>query len=621
MTLTPADLGTHPPKPRLALRVGVTGHRDLSQAPVDTLRGEIEQVLRLAASAMSGLPTSLVRSCYTNDQPLLLVISPLARGADCLVAETALASAERLGVEVRIQAPLPFCRADYEKDADEAGQSYPEWLEQHRRLRDLPSTTVLELDGSHASKESRDRAYEAVGHLVVDACDVLIAIWDGLEAKGQGGTGAVVGYAKSQGRVVAHIAADGSGTTLLVEGSAEALPKLDEMLQDTLLPASIPHTLAPVAKAEKLTPEIGGALEYFHATEARFTLGVFYAMVNHLLSRGWPSWPKFFPKAYVEKSNEDWAQPPAMELDDHARGYYQRFDAWADNLAIYYADWMRSSFTWNYLAGAVSLILGLVHLWHGQMPEAEHHEEGSGKGLVIAEIVLGVSVLAVFAIARMREVRERWVDYRRLSERLRWTALLSALGAGWRHGSQPDTEVAERLGHSAWVDWYLIAIMRQTGLPGIRLTTGYLEHYRRLLMERLKGQLDHHESRIQMASRASGCIRAAALGAFGLGLIASMLRALPIMPEHVGSTLLGLTAAFTVLSASAAGFAGTADYSKLIQSSRALIPAIRELLAKLDRAAPTRAALMPIAQEVSQVMMQEQDDWVRVFSLKEIEVG
>jgi hypothetical protein len=45
---------------------------------------------------------------------------------------------------------------------------------------------------------------------VVDNCDVLIAVWDGEGAEGQGGTGEVVARARSQGKPVVIVRAGNS---------------------------------------------------------------------------------------------------------------------------------------------------------------------------------------------------------------------------------------------------------------------------------------------------------------------------------------------------------------------------------------------------------------------------
>ena len=51
----------------------------------------------------------------------------------------------------------------------------------------------------------REEAYERAGRYVVDRCDALIAVWDGEQSRGRGGTAEIVGYAQKQGVPIAWV--------------------------------------------------------------------------------------------------------------------------------------------------------------------------------------------------------------------------------------------------------------------------------------------------------------------------------------------------------------------------------------------------------------------------------
>jgi len=53
-----------------------------------------------------------------------------------------------------------------------------------------------------AYRASSDEAYAAAGRRLVDHSDVLMAVWDGCPARGPGGTGDVVAYARACGTPV-----------------------------------------------------------------------------------------------------------------------------------------------------------------------------------------------------------------------------------------------------------------------------------------------------------------------------------------------------------------------------------------------------------------------------------
>jgi hypothetical protein len=46
---------------------------------------------------------------------------------------------------------------------------------------------------------TREAAYEQAGRRVVEASDVLLALWDGAPSRGQGGTAEIVEHARERG--------------------------------------------------------------------------------------------------------------------------------------------------------------------------------------------------------------------------------------------------------------------------------------------------------------------------------------------------------------------------------------------------------------------------------------
>jgi hypothetical protein len=158
------------------LIVGVTGHRPhrLVPAELDTLRQQVRDALAalLAHAAARGV----------------LLLSPLAAGADQLMACVALEAGCRLAC------PLPFPREEYAHDFTEpqARAAYQALLAR--------AADVIELPGSRATPERADEAYAAVGAYIVKRAAVLLAIWDGEPAHGPGGTAQVLASA-----VAAHL--------------------------------------------------------------------------------------------------------------------------------------------------------------------------------------------------------------------------------------------------------------------------------------------------------------------------------------------------------------------------------------------------------------------------------
>lgn len=162
--------------------VGVTGHRParLRDADAALLRARIREVLDRIATATGVSP---------------VILSPLAEGADRLVAWTAL----RAGLP--LHCVLPFPRDVYARDFPTASSR-----EDFAALLDA-AAIVVELDGSAATPEERDAGYRAVGDYTVARCTLLIAVWDGAAPRGEGGTGEVVALALARRIPVVWIAA------------------------------------------------------------------------------------------------------------------------------------------------------------------------------------------------------------------------------------------------------------------------------------------------------------------------------------------------------------------------------------------------------------------------------
>lgn len=156
--------------------IGVTGHRVLTEP--ERIQAGVDQALDRIAQRFPGQP--------------LAVISSLAEGADRLVARRVLARPA-----ARLVVPLPLAKADYLTDFESA-ESKQEFLDLLGR-----ADQVVELPRA----PTRDAAYEKAGEYALDHSDVLLAVWDGRHAQGEGGTGAIVAQARARGLPIAWVRA------------------------------------------------------------------------------------------------------------------------------------------------------------------------------------------------------------------------------------------------------------------------------------------------------------------------------------------------------------------------------------------------------------------------------
>ena len=156
----------------IPLVVGVTGHRDLIPDEIPLLRKRVQSFFETLRQLFPGMP--------------IMVITPLAEGADRLVADVA----KELGMSLVIL--LPMARHLYQ--ADFRSESLAEFQE----MMDLGEIVELPLVGK-AAEDLRERAvrdlqYAQLGAYLAAHCHILLALWDGKVSTSTGGTGHVVQF-------------------------------------------------------------------------------------------------------------------------------------------------------------------------------------------------------------------------------------------------------------------------------------------------------------------------------------------------------------------------------------------------------------------------------------------
>jgi len=156
------------------LVIGVTGHRDLRPDDLPHLEQNVKHVFERLRERYGSTP--------------LLVLSPLAEGADRLVARVGLL--DEFGA--RLVVPLPMPAALYEADFEEPGSvhEFRELLARAGCAFVLPP--AVDPESIRNPGPARDRRYELAGAYVVGQSQILIALWDGIESGKIGGTSAMV---------------------------------------------------------------------------------------------------------------------------------------------------------------------------------------------------------------------------------------------------------------------------------------------------------------------------------------------------------------------------------------------------------------------------------------------
>jgi len=328
-----------PPQTRIV--VGVTGHRNVGDDP--GLRARVRFALLLLSESKrdaDGRPAALT------------VVSAIAEGADRLVAREALRF-DGGALEV----VLPFAEADYLEDF-ETDASKAEFGELLARSSAAPRVV--------GSSDNRDEGYEKAGRAITDACDVLLAIWDGEGSRGRGGTAEIVAYARDQGRRL-----------LWIESQAPFLIHDDAGSDET---ADYNAYLR-----DKLDPEV---IEKATADQ-----------------RGW-----WTPRNADDANLLDLDAMMGWILPDFVR---------ADQLATRYQQW-------HYRVGFLMFTLPVVAVLTVTIQSffAPRHPE-----LMLIEVAALLGLLILLGVSRKAQLHSRWISYRFLAERLRSSYFLAIVGS------------------------------------------------------------------------------------------------------------------------------------------------------------------------------------------------
>ncbi len=158
------------------LVVAVTGHRDLLPAELPRIRDRVRQFLCELRDAYPGR--------------IVAVMSPLAEGADRLVAEEAIT----LGLPLHV--PLPMPRHLYALDfaTPQSVAQFDALCAAAVEVYELPlvAGNTPALIGEHGP--ARARQYAQTGVFLCAHCHVLLALWDGKASDQLGGTSQVVRF-------------------------------------------------------------------------------------------------------------------------------------------------------------------------------------------------------------------------------------------------------------------------------------------------------------------------------------------------------------------------------------------------------------------------------------------
>jgi len=610
MSAVSASLSPFPP--RIRLRIGVSGHRVPPKLPAQAeppLRALLERILATIVETARNVESDYPGGQFANSASEFVIVSSLAEGSDRIVAEAGLAAGYGL------EAVLPFVRAEYARDF-ETPQSRTAFEQLLAR-----AAAVFELDGA---ADERPRAYEAGGFVMLANIDLLIAIWDGEEATGVGGTAQIVSRAIADGIPVIRIDPQHPSTMQLSWSRTEDLPPAHAYAQPQhTFRSADAATLAPVIKEILALPGPEDArhslAEYLVEKERGWNFCPWYPLLLWVFAGRRPRLTDFRLPAPLADTKAQWENYLTILPKDRAqRPAIERIllpaISTADHLAVFYSLVYRSTYVFNFLFAAVSVALALTGIFI--------HNPNIKAAFVAAELLIIISILVTFYCGNTLQWHRRWLEYRRLAECLRHMRILAPLGS---EGPIDRPERNIDVDGQDWVNWYAWSLRRLIPLPDRAVDQAYLAAMREAVRSaEIAGQVAYHnanarriatlEYRIhhtgQLLFVVTGCMCVAFIVLYLFG-------AVPGNENPHKDLVLGgftfLTALLPTVGAALGAIYAQGDFKTVAEQSRRTA----KRLAMVDKILADEpldfARLTDRIQKTSDIMMADLEQWQTVF--------
>jgi hypothetical protein len=585
------------------IRVGITGHRkgfdsEKVQEAISRILREIrpepkEQMLimisplaegadRLAATATLQVELSQKeRNAFEarkNDRAIKIATVKTTACAKELAEQLAKEEAKELPLSVNsyLQVVLPMPKDEYCKDfkTNESLDEFNTLLEE--------AVCVSELD----LLSPRNKSYEAVGKHIVNNCDVMIAVWNGEKARGPGGTAEIVDYAKKQGRPLYWI--DSNSLT------EKKMPANSEMIEGTWVVSDTDR--------ERLQDSGGWGEKLIKTIQRQSCKEHDQDVINELVSR------LVQVVSYLTKTDE-----PSKPIKKTAQ-YYQ--DKYRNSSKIIY--------TLAVLAVVIVSVQSIFHLNHW---------------IILGEVFAISYILYVFWRSRKERWHSNWIESRLETEWLR-----ISVSAAFLRGITKNQFINHWAIHWVKDEECVIKVQEMRNELGKHLV--YLpekypsppssQNEKRLLIL-LKDYMRHswlihqkkyHANKAKEQEFPERVVFLATQTMFWVTFLVALLHLIPhsafhlwhISQEPIVRVLTLLAIALPTAGAALTGLESHFEYSKIARRSTYMVSHLVDLENKLDGVKSIKE-LAKLVDETENLMLQENSDWFFMIGIHSIKAS
>jgi hypothetical protein len=603
----------------VSFRIGITGARVIAPEQRERISREVDRILtkiradvveiaRLPAGRGPYGPAELLTPCFK-------AISPIAEGADRLLAHSALEHGFSL------ICPLPFARDEYENDFASA-QSKSEFS----MLLQRAGSAVIEIDGARGDAETL--SYEAVGRYVVRNCDILIAIWNGKPGQGFGGTTDIVRFAVNHGPPVLWIHSEQDvASGWLIDGedfrqSANGVPRqggnLRGYLERLILPPA-DHLEKPVTVFERasnlLKPE---------------QMPAYVELAQSMRPSDSWIWQAHDKLISTMAGKSDALTPESSEPYDPAVAYWFAQYRPGDQLADAYARRYRSSYVWTLVLATTALIVAALAL-------IVPNEVPIKLAVTAAELICLALIAAIVLCNEVQTWHRHFLEFRLFAELCRKQQALALCGWSLQNSLAADKSMILDTGtigsakhyEDNWVIWLFGVLQRTAPQVEGKFDSAQVEQIRaKVLANLIDKQLSYHRHRASQSVQANARLGQLAEWSFLAVVAIVIVKLVLIVIQADHDIILALGLAAVVLPALSAGFVGIRSYAELspmADESKRMVKEMAAAKLRVERIQPDQPlASQALGSElfgVATAMLYDIESWIQLFSSKIVEPG
>ncbi|MBX9774274.1 MAG: hypothetical protein K2Y71_07650 [Xanthobacteraceae bacterium] len=616
-----AAMTDHPPKPRLTLRVGVTGHRPnkLPRADLPRLERQLRDVFAAIENAVAKAYDAN-KAVYAQEpagkKPYTVrLISGFAEGADQMATAAGPA-------DWTVEAILPFPKDEYLKDFEQSALGDGRDVRGELLASLQRAAVVTELP----TPPERNQGYVQCGNFLLRQIDILIAVWDG-SAPQPGGTGAIAQEACNGGIPVVWIATGGERPIALIESFEDDKPVCARApwSADALRSRLDPVLAAPAADALDGRSQ-RARLEQFYAESwpaptraSSFDLLKRWATGQRPLRLTLPAEPRdVLVAGFATLVDEG---PPAGPLSQRIKDVLAPRHAFADALAVHFSHLYRNAYVLAYLLAAAAVLIAVAGAYV-ENPVLK-------LALVAIELLVVVVIIQLVRHGGKNAWHERWIEYRLIAESLRYARFLAYV-------SEFGLINRKELTNQPWTLWYIRATLREIGLPGATLDRAYQwPLMQSVLRSEVREQRHWHENNADAMAKVDHFLHRSAercflytFAALCIGVVV-LVGIIVLLPEHEEHAVLKLAkpwlllfaAGFPALGAALAGIRVQGEFEDYKERSEHMVAALNALEATYEaqlRQQPQIERTGALLIETARVLSEDLAAWQELYGRKRL---